>query len=158
MSARRSVPLPAAAAALLVLAGCSFGGGAARVAPPAPPAPEAELCAALHGELPERAGGHTRTDPEPRSELTAGWGGSAIVLRCGVPRPARMSDPQAEAVEADGVNWLLERHSGGTRFTTTYRKTYVEVSMDERYAHDATPLAELAAAVKRTVPVTVEVP
>ncbi|MGV9313164.1 DUF3515 domain-containing protein [Streptomyces sp. NPDC003691] len=147
------------AAVLLAVAACSAD--RPEVAVPRPPDGERALCAALDGELPGTVGGQDRSDPEPASELTAGWGDAAIVLRCGVPRPAGMSDPAAEAVEADGVNWMLERPgdgAGGTRFTTTYRETYVEVSMDERYANDATPLAQLADAVRKTVPATLEVP
>jgi hypothetical protein len=112
------------------------------------------LCRALHKELPASVAGQGRKDPEPASELTAGWGDAAIVLRCGVPRPERMSDPQAEAVEANDVNWLLEEKPEGPRLTTTYRKTYIEVTMAKQYAHDVTPLAELADAVKKTVPAT----
>ncbi|MEV3993347.1 DUF3515 domain-containing protein [Streptomyces sp. NPDC049837] len=153
---RRLPALPAtvaAAAVLLAAAGCSPTDAQATVAVPSPPSEEAALCGALHERLPETVAGLDRSDPEPGSDLTAGWGDGAIVLRCGVPRPARMSDPHAEGVEAGGVNWMLEQREGdGPRFTSTYRKTYVEVSMDKRFAHDASPLAALADAVKKTVP------
>ncbi|MFB7514246.1 DUF3515 domain-containing protein [Streptomyces sp. NPDC056144] len=155
MSSHRPFGLPAAAAAVLLLTvtGCSSSDAGATVAVPRPPAAEAALCQALDEELPDTVAGLERGDPEPGSELTAGWGDGAIVLRCGVPRPEKMSDPKAQAVEADGVNWMLERTAdGGPRFTSTYRKTYVEVTLDERYAHDATPLADLAAPVKKAVP------
>lgn len=153
---RRLPALPVAAVAATVLmaaAGCSSTDAKASVAVPSPPSEEAALCGALHEELPETVAGLDRNDPEPGSDLTAGWGDGAIVLRCGVPRPARMSDPRAKAIEAGGVNWMLEQREGdGPRFTSTYRKTYVEVSMGKRFAHDATPLAALADAVKKTVP------
>ncbi|MEU5218403.1 DUF3515 domain-containing protein [Streptomyces sp. NPDC020807] len=155
MSSHRPFGLPAAAAAVLLLTvtGCSSSDAGATVAVPRPPAAEAALCQALDEELPDTVAGLERGDPEPGSELTAGWGDGAIVLRCGVPRPEKMSDPKAQAVEANGVNWMLERtEGGGPRFTSTYRKTYVEVTLDERYAHDATPLADLAAPVKKAVP------
>lgn len=132
--------------------GCSATDATASVAVPSPPAPEAKLCDALHKALPKTLAGLDRKDPEPSSELTAGWGDGAIVLRCGIPRPAKMTDPTASAVEADGVNWLVEQRDSGPRFTTTYRKTYVEVTMGKQYSNDATPLAGLAEPVKRTVP------
>ncbi|MFF7205790.1 MULTISPECIES: DUF3515 domain-containing protein [unclassified Streptomyces] len=157
-SAHRSFRLFAAAAAFLAAAGCSTTDATAPVAVPSPPPEEAALCGALHKELPKTVAGQRRTGTEPDSELTAGWGDAAIVLRCGVPRPEKMSDAQSQAVDANGVNWLLEQRADGPRFTTTYRKTYVEVTMDERYAHDVTPLAELAGAVRKTVPATLEVP
>lgn len=110
------------------------------------------MCRSLHKELPESVAGLDREDPEPRSELTAGWGDAAIVLRCGVARPGRMSDPQAQGVEVNGVNWLLEERDDGPRFTTTYRETYVEVTLGKQYTHDIGPLTDLAGAVKKTVP------
>jgi hypothetical protein len=137
---------------VLAAAGCSSTGAAASITVPSPPPEQAALCGALDEELPKSVAGQDREDPDPASELTAGWGDAAIVLRCGVPRPEKMSDPQSDAVEANGVNWLLERRDDGPRFTTTYRETYVEVTMDKRYVHDVTPLAELADAVKKTVP------
>ncbi|MEU7282759.1 DUF3515 domain-containing protein [Streptomyces sp. NPDC045431] len=154
-AARGALAAAAAAAVLLASAGCSaFGDDAGpSVAVPRPSAEEAAVCRALDKELPATVAGLDRSDPEPDSELTAGWGDGAIVLRCGVPRPARMSDPKAQGIEANGVNWLLESREGtGPRFTSTYRKAYVEVSLDERYVHDAGPLAAFAEPVKKAVP------
>jgi hypothetical protein len=65
-----------------------------------------------------------------------------------------MSDPQGQGVEVDGVNWLLEERDDGPRFTTTYRETYVEVTLGSRYMHDIGPLTDLAGPVKKTVPAT----
>ncbi|MFD7868280.1 DUF3515 domain-containing protein [Streptomyces sp. NPDC057682] len=156
-STRRRLPRPvllgpSAALVLLAAAGCSSDPSAS-VTVPTPSSEAAAYCRALHKELPRSVAGLEREDPSPRSDLTAGWGDGAIVLRCGVPRPEKMSDPQAKAAEADGVNWMLEqREDAGPRFTTTLRKAYVEVTLSEAYAHDATPLAAFASAVKKTVP------
>ncbi len=85
----RVLALPAALA-LSALAACSPGGSTARVdPPPAPPAAVAKLCAALHEELPDTVAGLERTGTDPESDLTAAWGGSAIVLRCGIAKPPR---------------------------------------------------------------------
>ena len=120
---------------------------------PTPSSEAAGYCEKLHEELPDTVTGLERTDPSPDSDLTAGWGDGAIVLRCGVPRPARMDDTQSKGVDADGVNWLLEQPDGsGPRFTTTYRKAYVEVTLATEYAHDITPLSAFAEPVKKTVP------
>ncbi|MGN9795162.1 DUF3515 domain-containing protein [Streptomyces sp. OZ13] len=150
---RRSLIL-STAAVLVAAAGCSSTDASASITVPSPPAEEAALCRALDGELPDSVDGHDRDDPEPSSELTAGWGDAAIVLRCGVARPVGMSDPQGQGVEVDGVNWLLEERDDGPRFTTTYRETYVEVTLGSRYMHDIGPLTELAGPVKKTVPAT----
>ncbi|MFJ8000588.1 DUF3515 domain-containing protein [Streptomyces sp. NPDC096310] len=150
LSGRSFARLPAVAVLLSAAAGCSSTDTS--VAVPAPAKEEAALCRALHKELPKTLADLGRSDPEPRSELTAGWGDGAIVLRCGVPRPAGMDNAQAQGVEANGVNWMLEERDSGPRFTTTYRRTYVEVTMSTRYTHDSTPLAGLAEAVEKTVP------
>ncbi|MFI2778979.1 DUF3515 domain-containing protein [Streptomyces sp. ALB3] len=152
-SRRSRVLAPSAALFVLVSAGCSVGGDQPSVAVPSPSPEAAGYCAKLHNALPEDVVGLERSDPSPDSDLTAGWGDGAIVLRCGVTRPARMDDSQSDAVDADGVNWLLEqRDDAGPRFTTTYRKAYVEVTLGTEYAHDATPLSAFAAAVRKTVP------
>ncbi|MGW0119852.1 DUF3515 domain-containing protein [Streptomyces sp. NPDC003327] len=160
MSSHRPFGLPVALSAVVLLsavAGCSSSDAGASVAVPRPPAAETSLCRSLAKELPDTVAGLERNDPEPGSELTAGWGDGAIVLRCGVPRPEKMSDPASQGVAVDGVRWMLERPEGaGPRFTTVYRKTYVEVSLGEQYAHDAGPLAALAGPVARTVPCALE--
>ncbi|MEU2431253.1 DUF3515 domain-containing protein [Streptomyces sp. NPDC007861] len=153
MSPRRLLSLPVAAAVLLTAPGCSSTDAQASITVPAPPPEEKALCRALHKALPESVAGEDRRDPEPRSELTAGWGDAAIVLRCGVPRPAGMSDSASDAVDVNGVNWLLEQHGDDSvRLTTTYRRTYVEVTLARRYVNDLGPLTELAGPVAKTVP------
>ncbi|MGW2181727.1 DUF3515 domain-containing protein [Streptomyces sp. NPDC001732] len=144
---------PSVAALLLAATGCSSTDAAVSITVPTPSPEAAAYCRALHGELPKTVAGHDRGDSGPKSELTAEWGDGAIVLRCGVPRPAKMDDPMAKGTEADGVNWLLEQpEDAGPRFTTTYRKAYVEVSLSPAYAHDASPLAAFGPAVRKTVP------
>ncbi|TRV73672.1 DUF3515 domain-containing protein [Streptomyces sp. 130] len=145
--------LAPSAVLVLLTAGCSGGDAAASVSVPSPSPEAAAYCRALDGELPDTVGGLERSDPEPASPLTAGWGDGAIVLRCGVARPAKMDDDQSKGITASGVNWMLEQREGdGPRLTTTLRETYVEVSLSEAYAHDTTPLAAFAPAVKKTIP------
>ena len=155
MTSYRRRPLFLSAAALLVAAaGCTSTDASASITVPSPPAGEAALCRALDKELPDKVAGQDRDDPEPSSEFTAGWGDAAIVLRCGVPRPEGMSDPRSQGVDVDGVNWLLEERDAGPRLTTTYRETYVEVTLGRQYTHDISPLTGLAGPVKKTVPAT----
>ncbi|MFE7774730.1 DUF3515 domain-containing protein [Streptomyces sp. NPDC057445] len=151
MSLRRLLSLPAAAAVLLAAAGCSSTDAPASITVPAPPPEEKALCRALHEALPDSVAGVDRQDPEPRSELTAGWGDAAIVLRCGVPRPAGLNDWRANGVEVSGVEWYAEELEDSARFTTTYRKTYVEVTFSKQFG-DVGPLTDLAGPVAKTVP------
>ncbi|MFE2284851.1 DUF3515 domain-containing protein [Streptomyces sp. NPDC059443] len=143
-----------ALAASAALAGCSAGDAEARVdPPPAPPADVAGFCAALHKELPHEVAGLAATPALPASDLTAAWGGSAIVLRCGIAKPAKMADPKQDGVEVNGVGWLLEKlDDGGFRFTTGLRLAYTEVRVDKEHATDAGMLVGLSAAIAKTVP------
>ncbi|MFD6886897.1 DUF3515 domain-containing protein [Streptomyces sp. NPDC059957] len=147
--------LTALAAASAALAGCSPGESEARVEPPsAPPADVAGLCAALHKELPGTVAELGRSRAVPKSDLTAAWGGSAIVLRCGVGKPVKMLDPKQDGIEVNGVGWLMERlDDGGFRFTTGLRLAYTEVLVDKEHATDAGMLVGLSAAIAKTVPV-----
>ncbi|MFJ7153753.1 DUF3515 domain-containing protein [Streptomyces sp. NPDC101118] len=145
-------------AACLALAGCTPGSARAEVTPPpAPPADVVAMCSALHGALPETVAGLDREDPEPSSDLTAAWGGAAIVLRCGVPKPLDLiSDAQSTGqVEVNGVGWLIgkRRDDGSFRFVTGGRLAYVEVVVDREHATDAGLLVAFGPAVEKSVPV-----
>ncbi|MET9148692.1 DUF3515 domain-containing protein [Streptomyces sp. NPDC004042] len=150
----RHTGLPVVLAALIAAAGCSSSDDSATAAVPSPDPAVAKLCGDLDRALPRKVDGLSRTDPRPASALTAGWGSPAIILRCGVPRPAAMNDPDADGAEVDGVGWLLEKQADGSfRFTTTLRRAYVEVSLPaSRTGHGAAPLVHLAPAVKKAIP------
>ncbi|MFC3575359.1 DUF3515 domain-containing protein [Streptomyces yaanensis] len=141
-------------ALLIATAGCSSSDDSPSAAVPSPDAQVAKLCQNLDKVLPRKVSGLERNDPEPRSALTAGWGGPAIILRCGVTRPSEMDDSEADGVEANGVGWLLEkRNDDSFRFTTTLRKAYVEVSLPKARTGDGLgPLVDLAPAIKKAIP------
>ncbi|MFD3730796.1 DUF3515 domain-containing protein [Streptomyces sp. NPDC058632] len=155
----RHAVLPALAL-LITAAGCSSADDSASAAVPSPDAKVTTLCQDLDEVLPARVDGENRDDPEPASALTAGWGGEAIILRCGVGQPPKMvdpkvaggNDPEAMAGGVDGVNWLMEQQDDGThRFTTASREAYVEVRVTD--GRDSTGvLIDLAPAVKEAIP------
>lgn len=155
MSIFRHRPLGLPALVLLIAtAGCSSADDSASAAVPSPGAEVSVLCRNLDKALPAEVDGRDRRDPAPASALTAGWGDPAIILRCGVPRPAEMDDEEADGVEVDGVGWLLQkRQDGSFRFTTTLRKAYVEVSIPKERTEDGmAPLVDVAPAVKKAIP------
>ncbi|MBK3575446.1 DUF3515 domain-containing protein [Streptomyces sp. MBT65] len=141
-------------AALIAVAGCSSADDSVSAAVPSPGAKVTGLCRNLDKMLPSKVDDRGRRDPEPASALTAGWGNPAIILRCGVVRPAKMNDPEADGVEVNGVGWLLQKQEDGSfRFTTTLRKAYVEVTIPkERTGDGMAPLVDLAKAVKKAIP------
>ncbi|MCK1820223.1 DUF3515 domain-containing protein [Streptomyces sp. XM83C] len=155
MSIFRHRPLGLPALVLLVAtAGCSTADDSAAAAVPSPGAEASGLCRNLDRALPSEVDGQDRRDPAPASALTAGWGDPAIILRCGVERPAEMNDEDADGVEVDGVGWLLQKQRDGSfRFTTTLRKAYVEVTIPAaRVENGMAPLVDLAPAVKKAIP------
>ncbi|MGW0820879.1 DUF3515 domain-containing protein [Streptomyces sp. NPDC002845] len=150
---RTHVALPALAL-LIVAAGCSSADDGGSAAVPSPDAKATKLCRNLDKVLPRKVDGLDRDDPEPWSALTAGWGSPAIILRCGVERPAEMLDPKASTTEVDGVAWLVqEQEDGSYVFTTGLRQAYVEVRFSEQQAaQGAGPLVDFAAPVKKAIP------
>ncbi|MFJ1812146.1 MULTISPECIES: DUF3515 domain-containing protein [unclassified Streptomyces] len=149
----RPVGLPTLAL-LLAAVGCSSADGDTSAAVPSPAASVTKLCRNLDEALPSTVDDLGRRDPSPASALTSGWGNPAIILRCGVERPEKMSDPEADGVEVDGVGWLLEKRDDDSfRFTTTLRRAYVEVTIPkDRTADGMAPLVDLAAPVKKAIP------
>ncbi|MER6224584.1 DUF3515 domain-containing protein [Streptomyces sp. 900105755] len=151
----RPFGLPVLAALMIAAVGCSSADDAPSAAVPSPGGAVATLCDRLDRVLPTKVDKLGRQDPEPASPLTAGWGGDpAIILRCGVERPAKMADAEADGVEVNGVGWLLEQESDKSfRFTTTLRKAYVEVTIPAgRTADGMAPLVSLAPAIKKAIP------
>ncbi|NSC24120.1 DUF3515 domain-containing protein [Streptomyces albus subsp. chlorinus] len=155
----RSVAVSTAVCALTALAttACSALGDAGP-AVPSPSGEAARVCRSLHDALPGKVAGQERGETDPASDYTAVWGDPAIELRCGVARPAKLTpgneeyNPTAEAAEVNGVSWLMEKRDGGYRFTTTDRVAHVELTVPDDYAPEVGALADMAAAVKRTVP------
>ncbi|MGK5532689.1 DUF3515 domain-containing protein [Streptomyces sp. URMC 129] len=147
-----------AASALVALAACTSGGDGPEVVEPSPTGEAAAACRELADGLPDRVNGEERGSAADGTEFAAVWGDPAIVLRCGVPRPALITpdsetyDPFAEAVVVNGVSWLLEEEPGGKRFTTTERTVFVEVTVPDDYAPEVNPLVDLAAAVEEHIP------
>ncbi|GGT29944.1 DUF3515 domain-containing protein [Streptomyces chromofuscus] len=159
ISRHRLIGLPASAL-LIAVVGCSSADDSASVAVPSPSAAVTELCRNLDKALPRTVDGLSRNDPEPESALTAGWGSPVIILRCGVARPPKMTDPKvAEGRDSDavaggvnGVDWLQEeRDGGGYRFTSANRRAYVEVTVPEG-RDNAAVLVDLASAVRSAIP------
>lgn len=159
---RRLFPPHRTATAVLLLAlvgGCSSH----EDDPPAEPVPSPSgkvgaWCRDLHTRLPDSVDGQRRVASTPDPKYAAEWGDPAIRLRCGVSRPAVLTpgsedyNPTADAVEVNGVSWLLEPDGDGYRFTSTERAAWVEVTVPDAYAPEVNALTDLADAVRAAVP------
>jgi hypothetical protein len=158
------VPLIVVVALVLVRIGASrlgAGSGPASpsVLPPvsasAPPSDPAAVapCAQVISRLPVRLDGlaprivHTT----PSSSFVVAWGDPAIVLRCGVPRPARLRPGSAaQLFGVNGVNFLPVRGGDVTAFTAIDRAVYVEIDVPTSYRQP--PLGPLATAIAQALP------
>ena len=137
--------------ALGVAAFALLRSAAVPIDPPNAGSAPAAACRDLQTLLPDPLDGRPRRDTVPTSTLTAAWGDPAVVLRCGVARPATLT-LTSELFQADGVSWFAEQVPGGWRFTATGRQAYVEVTVPGTQAQASAPLVDLAPAVSNAVP------
>jgi hypothetical protein len=142
-----------------LLAGCGGGPGPVQVSGSSVAGSARAQCTRLVAALPRQVVGNDRRDVAPAGALAGAWGDPAVVLRCGVPRPAALR-PTSYCFEIDHVGWLATQHGkavsvtspvqGTLDFTTIGRSVYVEVSVPDAYAPQADALADVAGAVRRT--------
>ncbi|HEX6935629.1 MAG TPA: DUF3515 domain-containing protein [Actinomycetes bacterium] len=137
---------------LLALAVRCGGPGTVAVRPPDAPGVTA-TCRTLHAVLPDQVNAGDRRRTTPESARTAAWGQPAVVLRCGVPRPAGLT-ATSEVVEVDGVGWFLTERPRAYVFTTVGRTAYVEVRVPASIPREqaTAPLVDVATALERSVP------
>jgi hypothetical protein len=123
---------------------------------PTPDTAGQTLCNKVIGALPVSLEGlaprvvHARPD----SPYVVAWGDPAVVLRCGVGRPAALVPGSADQIfsanGADGVYWLPVRTKAATVWTSVDRAVYVEVTVPASYA--TPPLNALATAIATVLP------
>jgi hypothetical protein len=138
-------------AGAVLLAGC--GGDGVRVDGYHLAAADRAACAALLDALPARVADqpHRKVTGSP---YAAAWGDPAIVLRCGVGKPAGY-DRFARCQRADGVDWFVPEstiadQSKDAVMTTIGRSPAVEVGLPAHYRPEgaAGAMVDLAAAIK----------
>jgi hypothetical protein len=130
-----------------VLAGCSTKPSPVAVPPPVPVGPAASHCARLVKSLPATLEGQRTRATKPRSPLTHAWGKAAVVLRCGVPRPAGIAG--AQIVIVNGVRWFKQSGPGSITWTALRPGTYVALTIPTSYEDQGAFLVDLASLLKR---------
>jgi hypothetical protein len=120
-----------------------------------PPTGESAGCSDLGLALPEQVNGQGRRRTTPESDRTDAWGTPAVVLRCGVDRPAGLT-ASSEVIEVNGVGWFFEEQQDAYVFTTVGRDTYIEVQIPLGIPREQAtgPLVDLARPIKRNVPLS----
>jgi hypothetical protein len=132
--------------------GSPTGGPLPAVTVSAPPDDPAALrpCTRLVDSLPLRLAGLDVRPAvsNPSSPFIVAWGQPAIVLRCGVARPAGFRDTSS-IIAVDGVNLLPQKTSDATLFTVVDRPVYVDVLVPSSYPQP--PLGPIMTVVSRTL-------
>jgi hypothetical protein len=142
-----------------LLAGCAGGGNGGSedvsIDSPAPHARDRAVCARILAALPDSLAGEPRRSVAPRGALGAAWGDPAMVLTCGVDRPAEF-DEFATCIEANGVDWFVpaeqvEDDSLDVTFSTAGYRPVVQLSVPAEYRPEggAAALAELAKPLRK---------
>ncbi len=111
-------------------------GGAPKVAigdVPTPSAADAAACRTLQAALPESiSDGLPTRAVEPNSPLVHAWGTPAVVLRCGIERPASY-DPAGVTSDINGILWYSADVGDATVFTTFRRTPRVSLAIPKSY-------------------------
>ena len=128
---------------------------------PRPSGAVAGDCSSLVDDAPDSVAGAKVREVSPSDGYAGAWGDPAIVLRCGVPRPAALTRT-SQCFVVNGVGWLVTQDgaevdptavAGGTLvFTTIGRSAYVEVTVPDRYSPAADALVDLTPTIKAHVP------
>jgi Protein of unknown function (DUF3515) len=114
-----------------------------------------EPCAQVLSDLPIQLNG-----ANPRIVHTTqavAWGNPAIVLRCGVARPADLAPPPkgpAEVAGINGLNWLVDDGKRAIVYTLVDRAIYIEVSLPAG-ADPSASMPVLSDAVAKALPAPV---
>ena len=106
-------------------------------------------CQALMADAPRRVADQDRLDVP--DQVAAAWGDPAIILRCGVEKPAALT-ASSRCFDVNDVGWLAESTADGYLFTTIGRTFHVSVEVPKSYDPAADALADLAASVKKHDP------
>jgi hypothetical protein len=116
--------------------------------------PAATVCSRLLDALPETLAEQPRRAVEPPDGYAAAWGDPAIVLRCGVGRPAGFGKLSVCQV-TDDVAWFIPDEQITNEptdivMTSVDRRPRVEVHLPEEYYPPAAAMVQLAPAVKQS--------
>lgn len=126
--------------AVAVLSGCS---SAVEIAPA--PQADSEVCRSVTSAWPADVGDHEQREVSDAS-AGAAYGDPPIIARCGVPA---LGPTTEDCIEVDGMGWVAEKLSDGTRFTAFGRDPSVEVLIPAEYAPEPLLLPAFTKAAER---------
>jgi hypothetical protein len=122
-----------------------------------PVTPEADqYCPAVMSGLPLELAGEPSRPVQSDSPFAYAWGDPAVVLVCGVDRPAGWV-VGASAIQINGVQWYVDTADPEiTRWTTVDRPVYVEIALPASV--DSAPVTALTTGLAQALPFQEPVP
>jgi hypothetical protein len=116
-----------------------------------PVTPEADAsCPALMSTLPLELGGEPSRRVQSDSPYAYAWGDPAVVLICGVDRPAGFV-VGVSAIQINGVQWYVDTSDPDTTvWTTVDRPVYVQISLPASV--DSAPVTALTPQIAQAFP------
>jgi hypothetical protein len=116
-----------------------------------PVTPEADAsCPALMSTLPLELTGEPSRRVQSDSPFAYAWGDPAIVLVCGVDRPAGYV-AGVSAIQINGVQWYVDTDDPDTTvWTTVDRPVYVQISLPASV--DSAPVTALTPQIAQALP------
>jgi hypothetical protein len=116
-----------------------------------PVTPEADAsCPALMSTLPLELTGEPSRRVQSDSPFAYAWGDPAIVLVCGVDRPAGYVTG-VSAIQINGVQWYVDTDDPDTTvWTTVDRPVYVQISLPSSI--DSAPVTALTPQIAQALP------
>jgi hypothetical protein len=119
--------------------------------PPVTPQAE-ESCPALMSDLPVDLAGEQSRRVDSDTPFAYAWGDPAVVLICGVDRPAGFVTGSA-TIQINGVQWYVDTSDADTTvWTAVDRPVYVEVRLPADV--DSAPVTALTTHITETLPYT----
>jgi hypothetical protein len=139
-------------AGVVTLAALVAGCGTVDVPASSATSADRAACRGLVAALPDRVSDQERRETSG-NPLGAAWGDPAIVLRCGVRRPADQ-DQFAACQTVDGIDWFAPEsastdQSSDVVLTTIGREPRVEVVVPAELRPPAATMVDLAATIER---------
>jgi hypothetical protein len=116
-----------------------------------PVTPEAEAsCPALMSALPLELAGEPSRPVQSDSLFAYAWGDPAVVLVCGVDRPAGL-EPTSPLIQINGVNWFVDTSDPDVVvWTTVDRPVHVQVTVTADT--DSAPVTALGPVINDALP------
>lgn len=125
------------------------------VAPPTPAASTQAACVKVLAALPVQLGNAVPRRTATDSSFVAAWGNPAVVLRCGVAKPAIFGTPAApQPVDVNNVIWQPDPQKTQTVYTAVDRSVYIDVTVSAGADQPLPLLAPAVSALKQVCTAT----